>query len=96
MTKRDAMDYSLEDVDLYVARVHGITLDQIMRLDFPPPDYQGAGGAAFWTFDTVVGWLEAFHTALHAMNRAGDPEGFERMVGMLRELMSKGGDQCSP
>lgn len=88
--KRDPMDWNIEAVDLYIARMYGYTLDQVMSLDFPKPDYIGGSGALYWADDTVVAWLDRFNTAIHTMARAADPAGFERFLQMLRDLMHKG------
>jgi predicted DNA-binding transcriptional regulator AlpA len=89
--KRDPMDYDSGDIENSIARAHGYTLDQVMRLDFPVPDYSDAAGAQYWTFETVTAWLERFHTAIHAMEQAADPEGFERQLQTLCDLMNQKG-----
>lgn len=88
MNKRDPMDYDENDVDLYIARLHGYTLEQVLSLDFPEPDYIVAGGK-YWTVETVTAWLERFHSAIHTMARAADPDGFEHFLQSLRDLMDK-------
>jgi hypothetical protein len=89
--KRDDADYSLEDVQLYVAAPHGCTLPQVMTFDFPTPDYSGPDDEPFWAFDTITAWLERFHTALLVVERASDPEGFARFIQSLQELMARDG-----
>lgn len=88
--KRNPMDYDENDVDLYIARLHGYTLEQVLGFDFPEPDYIVAD-RKYWAFETVTAWLERFHTAIHTIARATDPDGFERFLQSLRDLMSKKG-----
>lgn len=63
MTRRDWKDYSRDDVEKYIAHEHGFTLDRIIELGFPAPDYTTPDGD-FWTFGTVYEWLGGFHRAL--------------------------------
>ncbi|MEW6293909.1 MAG: hypothetical protein AB1544_11465 [Pseudomonadota bacterium] len=84
--KRNPEDYTLRDVEEYIARIHGMTLNQILALDFPPPDYLD-NDEPVWRFETVYSWLDIFHTALHVSEAAAAPEGFEKFVSTLRELM---------
>lgn len=64
MTRRDATDYSRADVETFIAHEHGCTLDQILALEFPLPDYTTPDGD-FWTFGTVYAWLGRFHRAVY-------------------------------
>jgi hypothetical protein len=84
--KHSPDDYTLHDVEEYIAKIHGLTLNQVMARDFPAPDYLD-NDEPVWRFETVYAWLNIFHTALHVSEAAADPEGFERFVGTLRELM---------
>ena len=88
--KRDPMDYDESDVALYIARLHGYTIEQVFLLDFPQADYIVAGGK-YWTFETVTAWLECFHVAIHSMARAEDPDGFSHFLQSLHDLMHENG-----
>lgn len=86
--KRDPMDYDENDVDLYIASPHNRTLEQVLNLDFPEPDYVAAE-RKYWTFETVTTWLERFHIAVLALEQAADPAGLERSLQLLCDLMSR-------
>lgn len=83
---RNDDDYSLDDVRAAVAEANGYTLEQIMALDFPAPDYE-ASKAPFWFLDTVTGWLHSFRTALTLSERAHNPERFEEFARVIRALI---------
>lgn len=84
----DWKDYSREDVENFIAHEHGCTLEQILALDFPPPDYTTPEGA-FWAWSTVYEWLGGFHAAIITMERALDPSRKQMDIELLRELIAR-------
>lgn len=93
--KRDALDWSREDVDFAIAQSHGFTVDQLLELDFPQPSYTGAAGEPYWTDSVVAAWMGAFHAALVAAGFAAHPEHKAQAIELMRDLIARRGGEGS-
>ena len=86
MTKREPNDYSAEDVRNFIAKQHQLTYEQVIALDFPPPDYHEQG-QPFWSWAKVYEWLQPFHLALIVSERASNPDAFEEFARIVRGFL---------
>ena len=87
---REPTDYSIEDVQIYVAQANRMTLDQVMALDFPKPDYTDDEENPYWRIATVFEWLDSFHSAALVTEIAEAPDRFDELSSELFSLY--GGD----
>lgn len=86
--KIDPADYDISEIATFIAEPHAMTLDQVLALDFPPPDYVD-GEEPIWRYETVVAWLGTFHKALLTTEIAADPGQLDRLTGLMLQLANR-------
>lgn len=92
--KRDDIDYTIEELELHVAIAQGMTLAQLLAIDFPPADYSDENDSPIWKHDTVFAWLNNFNAARIATEEAQAPGTIAGLMDIIDFLNDEGDEPC--